>query len=61
VDAPDSDIEVPGAGYTFGQLIRAQALGDYRALHQKQRRLLRIDLGSDVAGGLRRLAEAVDD
>ena len=59
VDSPKKDIEVPGAGYTFGQLIRAQALGDYQALRQKQRRVLRIDLGSDVPAGLRRLLEAL--
>ncbi|MCI4324263.1 MAG: bifunctional transaldolase/phosoglucose isomerase [Thermoplasmata archaeon] len=60
VDDPKPDVEVPGAGYTFGQLIRAQSLGDYQALSQKGRRILRVDLGSDRAGGLRRLAEALD-
>jgi len=59
VDSPGKDLDVPGAGYTFGQLIHAQALGDYQALRQKQRRVLRIDLGSDVPAGLRRLVEAV--
>ncbi len=61
VDRPDRDLEVPGTGYTFGQLIRAQALGDYQALRQKQRRVLRIDLGSDVPAGLRRLVGALHD
>jgi transaldolase / glucose-6-phosphate isomerase len=60
VDTPGEDLEVPGAGYTFGQLIRAQSLGDYQALNQKQRRVLRIDLGTEVRGGLQRIAEAVD-
>jgi transaldolase / glucose-6-phosphate isomerase len=60
VDTPEADLDVPGAGYTFGQLIRAQALGDYQALQQKKRRLLRVDLGRDRSGGLRRLAEAMD-
>jgi len=60
VDAPVRDLDVPGAGYTFGQLLRAQALGDYEALRQKQRRVLRVDVGTEVEGGLRRLAEAVD-
>jgi transaldolase/glucose-6-phosphate isomerase len=58
VDTPQQDLEVPGAGYTFGQLIRAQSVGDHQALVQKGRRVLRVDLGSDVAGGLRRLDEA---
>jgi transaldolase / glucose-6-phosphate isomerase len=60
VDAPKHDLEVPGTDYTFGQLIRAQALGDYQALRQKGRRVLRVDLGTDVPGGLARLAEAFD-
>jgi transaldolase / glucose-6-phosphate isomerase len=59
VDSPTKDLEVPGAGYTFGQLIRAQALGDYQALRQKQRRVLRVDLGADVPAGLRRLVGAL--
>jgi transaldolase / glucose-6-phosphate isomerase len=59
VDTPKKDIDVPGAGYTFGQLIHAQAFGDYQALRQKQRRVLRVDLGSDVSAGLRRLVEAL--
>jgi len=60
VDAPKHDLEVPGTDYTFGQLIRAQALGDYQALRQKGRRVLRVDLGTDVPAGLARLAEAFD-
>jgi transaldolase / glucose-6-phosphate isomerase len=60
VDTPRHDLEVPGSGFSFGQLIRAQALGDYQALQQKHRRVLRVDLGNDVAGGLRRLTEALD-
>lgn len=60
VDTPRQDLEVPGAGYTFGQLIRAQSLGDYQALRHKGRRVLRVDLGTDVAGGLGRVREALD-
>jgi transaldolase / glucose-6-phosphate isomerase len=59
VDSPSPDLDVPGAGYTFGQLLRAQGLGDYRALVQKGRRVLRVDLAGDCAGGLQRLAEAL--
>lgn len=60
VDAPKHDLAVPDTDYTFGQLIRAQALGDYQALRQKDRRVLRVDLGADVPGGLARLTEALD-
>ncbi|MGI0071973.1 MAG: bifunctional transaldolase/phosoglucose isomerase [Thermoplasmata archaeon] len=59
IDTPQKDVAVPGAGYTFGELIRAQALGDYQALRQKGRRVLRLDLDTDTAGGLRRLTEAL--
>ena len=60
VDTPKHDAEVPGAGYTFGQLIRAQALGDFQALLQKHRRAIRVDLGGDVVAGLQRLTGALD-
>jgi hypothetical protein len=38
-------------------LIRAQALGDLQALRQRGRRVVRVELGRDVAGGLARLAD----
>jgi transaldolase / glucose-6-phosphate isomerase len=59
VDRPRQDLEVPGAGYTFGALIRAQAIGDYRALRQKGRTVLRVDLGSNVGASLARVDGAV--
>jgi transaldolase / glucose-6-phosphate isomerase len=60
IDTPGHDLTVPGAGFTFGELIRAQSLGDYQALRQKDRRILRVDLGSDVRVGLQRLVEALN-
>ena len=59
VDDPTEDLPVPETDYTFATLIRAQATGDWQALRQQGRRVLRINLGHDVAGGLKRLAEAV--
>jgi len=53
------DLAVPDAGYTFGILKRAQALGDQAALVEKGRRVLRVDLGSDVSVGLDALSRAV--
>src|SRR5579864_329363 len=47
VDEPKNDVAVPETNYTFGQLIRAQALGDYQALKQRGRRVLRINLGQN--------------
>jgi transaldolase/glucose-6-phosphate isomerase len=59
VDEPRTDIEVPRRDFTFGQLISAQALGDYTALRDADRRVLRVSLGSDTARGLTMLVEAV--
>ncbi|AFM24808.1 bifunctional transaldolase/phosoglucose isomerase [Desulfomonile tiedjei] len=46
------DISIPGAGYTFGTLKRAQAKGDLDALLRHGRRILRIDLGRNTDEGL---------
>ncbi len=59
VDEPSDPLPVPETDYTFGQLIKAQALGDFQALTQRGRRVLRISLGRDVAGGLARFEHAV--
>jgi transaldolase/glucose-6-phosphate isomerase len=39
-----ADFEVPTQGLTFGTLIRAQALGDYEALIEAGRKVLRVHL-----------------
>ena len=49
------DVPIPGQTYGFATLQRAQALGDFLALAHKQRRVIRIHLGSDVEGGLTRI------
>jgi transaldolase/glucose-6-phosphate isomerase len=59
VDEPAADLPVPETSYTFGNLIRAQAAGDRQALLQRGRRVLRIELGGDVAGGLANLRRQV--
>jgi glucose-6-phosphate isomerase len=43
-DEPVEDREIPGRPFTFGQLIRAQALGDLRALRSRGRRVARVRL-----------------
>jgi glucose-6-phosphate isomerase/transaldolase/glucose-6-phosphate isomerase len=53
------DLQVPGEGYTFGTLAAAQAEGDFRALAQRGRRIIRIPLGRDPARRLSDLATAV--
>jgi transaldolase / glucose-6-phosphate isomerase len=54
------DLAVPGTDYTFGRILRAQALGDLEALRQRGRPVLRVELGSDVLAGLDRLRRSVD-
>jgi transaldolase/glucose-6-phosphate isomerase len=59
LDEPAEDLPVPETDYTFASLIRAQAQGDFGALEQRGRRTLRVQLGKDVAGGLRQIAEVL--
>ena len=53
------DVAIPGEPYTFGTLIRAQAVGDLQALKRHRRRAVRIHLGGDAKGGLRQLQATV--
>ncbi len=57
VDQPSENLAVPENDYTFDALIRAQGLGDFTALKQRRRRVLRVNLGGDRAGGLKQLAK----
>jgi transaldolase/glucose-6-phosphate isomerase len=59
LDEPAEDLAVPETDYTFATLIRAQAQGDFSALEQRGRRTLRVQLGRDAAGGLKRIAEVL--
>jgi transaldolase / glucose-6-phosphate isomerase len=59
VDRPADNLAVPETNYTFDVLIKAQALGDFTALNQRRRRVLRIDIGNDTTGGLNLFAEAL--
>jgi transaldolase/glucose-6-phosphate isomerase len=53
------DIPVPGQNYTFGVVKAAQARGDFHVLTERQRRVLRVHLGQDVAADLVKLREAI--
>jgi len=59
IDEPTEDLAVPETDYTFGELIQAQASGDYLALKRLGRRVLRINLKKDIAQGLSRLSESI--
>ncbi|HYM50226.1 MAG TPA: bifunctional transaldolase/phosoglucose isomerase [Candidatus Limnocylindrales bacterium] len=52
------DLPIPGADYTFGVLKQAQALGDYMALRNHGRRVLRVQ-ASEVDQALAQIAQAV--
>jgi transaldolase / glucose-6-phosphate isomerase len=58
VDRPRAELAVPEAGYGFGELLAAQAEGDRRALLQRGRSVLRVDLGADPLAGLEALERA---
>ncbi len=57
--SPGRDVAVPGEPYTFGQLQRAQAIGDLQALHAHGLPALRVHLGTDIEAGLAALRVAV--
>ena len=54
-----SDLPVPGQKYTFGIVKAAQAQGDFQVLADRNRRALRVHLGADVAAGLTKLQQAI--
>ena len=53
-----TDFAIPGEEYTFSILKQAQALGDFRALEKRGRRVIAINLGNDTLGALERIVEA---
>ena len=56
---PEADTPIPGEPYSFGTLIAAQALGDYQALQERGRRLIRFHIGADLISGLNQLKDAL--
>jgi len=56
-----TDVQVPGAKYTFGVVKAAQARGDFQVLADRDRRALRVHLGKDVNAGLSQLWKAISE
>lgn len=54
---PQADLGIPFEKYSFATLLAAQALGDYESLEKHERRLLRVDIGSDSAAALQKLVQ----
>lgn len=51
------DVSIPGSAYGFSVLKQAQAVGDAEAIRTKGRPFIRIHLGKDILGGLRRIEQ----
>jgi hypothetical protein len=61
VDSPGRDAEIPGAGYSFGTLIAAQAAGDLETLRAHGLPVERIVLDGDPVAGVRGLTERITE
>jgi len=60
-DAPaGGDAPIPDSHFSFGQLQRAQALGDLESLAAHEKAAVRLHLGTDVAAALGSLNHAVE-
>ena len=55
-----NEVAIPGWPYTFGQLIDAQAAGDFAAIEGHNLPILRVHLGADPDVGLVALERALD-
>lgn len=58
---PHDDLEIPEAGYGFGVLKKAQALGDFEALNRRGRRVVRLELGGKLEVGLESVVRLIAD
>lgn len=59
VATPSTDIEIPGAPYTFATLFAAQAAGDAITLDRHGLALVRVEAGDDVIDTIRTITSAV--
>ncbi len=55
----ETDLDVPGQGYSYGVLVNAQALGDLKALRSKDRRVIRINISGNIEEGLKNFSVIV--
>jgi transaldolase/glucose-6-phosphate isomerase len=61
VDTPGADVPVPETDYTFQQLIAAQAAGDYQALREAGRTVLRVRVDDATLDALADVVAGVSD
>ena len=57
----EKDLAIPSEKFGFETLHQAQALGDFRSLDDKGRRVIRIHLGKDIDAGLDKLYQSIKD
>ena len=55
----EDDLNIPGKEYGFATLQRAQALGDFRSLNDKNRRVIRVHLGRNIEESLKKINEII--
>jgi glucose-6-phosphate isomerase len=56
---PAEDIVIPGAGYTFGQLQLALAMGDFESFESRQKLVVRIHLTQGLEQSLAELEQVI--
>ncbi|MBF6614723.1 MAG: bifunctional transaldolase/phosoglucose isomerase, partial [Chloroflexi bacterium] len=56
---PRHDLPIPGQPFSFGTLIKAQAMGDLQSLQQHGRRAISLHIEGDHAQGVERIREAI--
>jgi transaldolase/glucose-6-phosphate isomerase len=55
----EDDLPIPGEDYGFATLQRAQALGDFRSLNDKNRRVIRVHLGKNIELALKKINDSL--
>ncbi len=58
---PRRDLPIPGRPFSFGTLIKAQAMGDFQSLEKHGRRAIRLHITGDHGEGVERIREAIKD
>jgi transaldolase/glucose-6-phosphate isomerase len=61
VNDPERDADIPGADYSFGKLIAAQAAGDLQTLRGHDLPAERVRLEGDAASAVRNLSERIKE
>lgn len=55
------DLAIPGEAFSFGVLKQAQALGDFQAMQEHHRRVLRVHLKGNLESAMRRVLDLSDE